>query len=164
MVDIRDVSDPDLRGIVALNTMFAKETSLLDERALRRLLDASCYAKVVGEVDALLIALDQDASHDGINFRWFKSRYTALVYVDRIVVHPRAQGQGLARQLYADMFASASQQGHRHIGCEVNVDPPNPASDAFHAALGFHEVGRAQISPTKTVRYLVRNLSANANC
>jgi uncharacterized protein len=152
MVDIRDVSDPDLRGIVALNTMFAKETSLLDERALRRLLDASCYAKVVGDVDALLIALDQDASHNG------------LVYVDRIVVHPRAQGQGLARQLYAHMFASASQQGHRHIGCEVNVDPPNPASDAFHAALGFHEVGRAQISPTKTVRYLVRNLSANANC
>jgi predicted GNAT superfamily acetyltransferase len=46
------------------------------------------------------------------------------------------------------------------IVCEVNLDPPNPASDAFHAALGFAEVGTAVIdNGDKTVRYLSRRLA-----
>ena len=36
---------------------------------------------------------------------------------------------------------------------------PNPASDAFHAAQGFAEVGQAAIHQgSKTVRYLARAL------
>jgi hypothetical protein len=46
------------------------------------------------------------------------------------------------------------------IGCEVNSDPPNPASDAFHERLGFAEVGRAALpGGTKLVRYLSRPTS-----
>jgi predicted GNAT superfamily acetyltransferase len=38
--------------------------------------------------------------------------------------------------------------------------PPNPASDAFHAALGFAEVGSARLfDGMKTVRYLARPLT-----
>jgi predicted GNAT superfamily acetyltransferase len=41
------------------------------------------------------------------------------------------------------------------VCCEVNSDPPNPLSDAFHAALGFREVGRAFLPDRgKSVRYL----------
>jgi predicted GNAT superfamily acetyltransferase len=42
----------------------------------------------------------------------------------------------------------------------VNSAPPNPESDAFHAALGFTEVGAG--SPDgggKRVRYLARALA-----
>ncbi len=43
------------------------------------------------------------------------------------------------------------------MGCEVNLEPPNPVSDAFHEALGFTEVGRAAIHDgKKLVRYLVK--------
>jgi predicted GNAT superfamily acetyltransferase len=42
----------------------------------------------------------------------------------------------------------------------VNTEPPNPASDAFHARLGFVEVGRAVLpGGAKAVRYLRRALS-----
>jgi uncharacterized protein len=45
------------------------------------------------------------------------------------------------------------------VVCEVNISPPNPASDAFHAALGFAEVGSASVyGESKTVRYLSRAL------
>ncbi len=82
-----------------------------------------------------------------------------FVYVDRIVTSPAARGKGYARALYAELFQRAKSAGHTRIACEVNLDPPNPASDAFHASLNFHEVGRAAIhNNTKTVRYLLRNL------
>ena len=42
--------------------------------------------------------------------------------------------------------------------CEVNAEPPNPASDAFHAALGFTEVGQATLNRGKVVRYFARLL------
>ena len=43
--------------------------------------------------------------------------------------------------------------------CEVNCEPPNPASDAFHAAVGFTEVARAAIHRgSKVVRYLARSI------
>ena len=61
------------------------------------------------------------------------------------------------------MFRRAA--GHERVVCEVNADPPNPVSDAFHAALGFAEVGSARLSGTplssmgKTVRYFSRPLT-----
>jgi uncharacterized protein len=82
-----------------------------------------------------------------------------FVYVDRIVTSPAARGKGYARALYHELFQRAKSAGHTRIACEVNLDPPNPASDAFHASLNFHEVGRAAIhNNSKTVRYLLRNL------
>jgi predicted GNAT superfamily acetyltransferase len=81
------------------------------------------------------------------------------VYVDRVVVSPLMRGRGYARALYTDLFARARQEGHTLVVCEVNSEPPNPASDAFHAAMGSTEVGRATIHQgRKTLRYLTREL------
>ncbi len=72
-------------------------------------------------------------------------------------MEPHARKHGLARTLYADAFAVARARDLPVVCCEVNIDPPNPASDAFHAALGFSETGRAYLpARNKTVRYLVR--------
>ena len=62
---------------------------------------------------------------------------------------------GYADLLYADLVDCAGRTGHDIVVCEVNRDPPNPASDAFHAAQGFTEMGQAAIHQgSKTVRYL----------
>ena len=29
--------------------------------------------------------------------------------------------------------------------CEFDLNPPNPASEKFHARFGFHEVGRQRV-------------------
>ena len=101
------------------------------------------------------MAFDQDADYDSPNYLWFRARYPRFVYVDRIVVAPAMRKRGLANRLYEDLFRVAKDASHDRVVCEVNSDPPNPASDAFHAALGFVEVGHASIhGGAKTVRYL----------
>jgi predicted GNAT superfamily acetyltransferase len=133
--------------------------SWLERERLQDLVAQAFYARRLGNLDAFLIALDQDGHYDSPNFLWFRSRYPRFVYVDRIVVAPSARGLGCARRLYADLFNRAAEAVHDHIVCEVNQQPPNPASDAFHAALGFTEVGSASIHDgSKTVRYLSRRL------
>jgi uncharacterized protein len=147
------------RALLALNNAFAAELSWLDQDKLSSLVSEAFAAQRIGVVDAMLIAFDQDAAYDSPNFLWFRSRYPRFVYVDRIVVAPAARGRGLARRLYRDLFDSASAAGHSVIVCEVNRDPPNPASDAFHAALGFTAVGSAALpGGAKTVTYLARSL------
>ena len=67
--------------------------------------------------------------------------------------------RGLARVLYEDLFTAAAAAGHGVVTCEVNLVPANPGSDAFHARLGFAEVGRGELAAgAKLVRYLARPL------
>ncbi len=155
MVNVVSVGLLDRVALLALNNAHATELSPLDANGLDRLLATAAYARGVAPADALLIAFDQDADYASPNFLWWKVRRDRFIYVDRLVVAPHARGQGVARALYADLFASAPAV----VVCEVNSDPPNPASDAFHAAHGFTHAGDATLPDSgKCVRYLERVL------
>ncbi|MBX9911861.1 MAG: GNAT family N-acetyltransferase [Beijerinckiaceae bacterium] len=148
-------------ALLTLNNSHAAELSWTDQPRLLHLVSQAFLARRVGEADALLIAFDQDADYDSPNFFWFRAAYPRFVYVDRIVVAREARGRGLAARLYADLFEAAGRAGHDRIVCEVNSDPPNPASDAFHERLGFRQVGTAAIhGGAKTVTYLMRPLAS----
>jgi predicted GNAT superfamily acetyltransferase len=149
------MSPDTLPAALALNNAHAVELSLQDEASFAHLVKEAFFARWAAPDAAFLIAFDQDADYRSENFLWFKARLARFVYVDRVVVSPAFRGQGHARRLYAALFAAAFAAGHERIVCEVNSDPPNPASDAFHAALGFEEVGAAALAGKgKTVRYL----------
>ncbi len=123
------------------------------------MLHTAFLAATIGEAEALLIAFDQDADYDSVNFLWFRGRYARFVYVDRIITAAASRGRGHARRLYQALFVRAEAAGHRQVVCEVNDVPPNPASDRFHAALGFQTVGGATLERgAKQVRYLRRGL------
>ena len=151
---------PDaLPAILALHTAQAREWSWLEPERLDHLVGQAFLVLRAGAADAFLMTFDQDAGYDSENFLWFRARYPRFVYVDRVVVADRARGRGLARRLYEALFDKARAAGHTLVTCEVNADPPNPASDAFHAALGFGEVGQAVLrGGDKTVRYFAREL------
>jgi uncharacterized protein len=146
-------------AVLALNNAHAKELSWLEPERLQYLTAQAFAARRIGALDAFLLAFDQDALYDSPNFLWFRTRFPRFVYVDRVVVAASARGRGLARALYRDLFERAAKAGHACVVCEVNSRPPNPESDAFHAALGFAEVGYASIHDgAKDVRYLSRTL------
>jgi len=160
-IDPAEISSGSALGdrLLALNNSHARELSWLEPERLEHLVREAFYARRIGDLDAILIAFDQGAKYDSPNFLWFRERYPRFVYVDRIVTAAAARGRGYAQQLYFDLFEQAARAGHGRVACEINLSPPNPGSDAFHAALGFAEVGSAAIhGGAKTVRYLARAL------
>ena len=150
----------DKVAVLSLNNAHAKETSALDESSLAELLEMAFYARGIARgATAFLIALDQNSPYRNPNFSWFKKSRESFVYIDRIIVAASARGEGVARSLYDDLFVMAQHAGQRRVVCEVNIEPPNPASEAFHLAMGFKEVGQAAMhGGTKTVRYFEKTM------
>ena len=149
----------DIARVLALNNAHEVETSRLDAARLQHLLGEAFFAEASDDLAALLLAFDQDADYDSTNFLWFRARLPRFVYIDRVITAAHARRAGHARTLYDALFVRAADAGHERVVCEVNSDPPNPGSDAFHAALGFAPMGSATLGNGKTVRYLARSLS-----
>ncbi|MDX2276692.1 MAG: GNAT family N-acetyltransferase [Hyphomonadaceae bacterium] len=154
----RKLTEADFDWVLALSAGHEVETGKLDRTKLAQMAAAAYSITVIGERGCYLITFDQDSAYDSPNFIWFRARYPRFVYVDRIVVDPAVRGAGFARALYEDFFARARADGHKLACCEINLDPPNPGSDAFHARMGFAEVGQAKLANGKSVRYLTRSL------
>jgi predicted GNAT superfamily acetyltransferase len=157
---IGNLSLLDKTAVLSLNNASAKETSALDEAGLRTLLNMAFYARGIDRgATAFLIALEHNAAYVNPNFLWFQASRESFVYIDRIIVLISARGQGIARALYEDLMAAAKRGRHDRVVCEVNIEPPNPISEAFHVAMGFNAVGQATIhNGAKTVRYFEKML------
>jgi predicted GNAT superfamily acetyltransferase len=154
----RELNEADFDWVLALSARHEVETGALDRAKLARMVANAYLSTVIGARGGYLITFDQSGDYDSPNFLWHRERAPRFVYVDRIVIDPAARGLGYARALYEHFFAHARADGHELACCEINLDPPNPGSDAFHAAMGFAEIGRAVLANGKAVRYLTRRL------
>jgi uncharacterized protein len=142
---IRDAVASDFSRIVQLNAAEAQQTSAMDLTRLQALDALAAYHRVAerdGRVVAFLLAMRNDAAYRNDNFEWHAARTPAFVYVDRVVVHAGHAGRGIGGALYRDLFDFARALRISVVACEYNLDPPNPASAAFHARHGFVEVGQ----------------------
>jgi predicted GNAT superfamily acetyltransferase len=106
-----------------------------------------------------MLALPPGLDHDSPNYRWGCANRSHLIYVDRIVVAPDARGLGIGRALYDPVIEAARREGHGRVLCEVNERPPNPGSLAFHKALGFREIGRADHGANATAVVFLEHLA-----
>lgn len=155
---IRPITGEDLPWVHPLNRAHETELSPLSPEGLAALVAEATYARQA-DLGAFLIAFDQDAAYDSPNFLWHRERFDRFLYVDRVAVAETHRRRGLAARLYEDLFAFAAERGAPWVVCEVNSEPPNPASDAFHARMGFAEVGTAFLEDRgKRVRYFAREV------
>ncbi len=145
---IRPYAPDDLDALVAINDAAYPAVPVTGRTELAALAELAVPRLVVddGAPAGFLFALPPGRDYDSENYRWFSERAErtgrGFLYVDRIVLAPRLQSQGFGPRLYAAVFEAARAAGHPEVLCEVNVEPPNPGSLAFHGRLGFREVGR----------------------
>lgn len=157
---IRPITADDLPAIVKINDAAYPAVPITGADEMRRLIDHAAYAVAVdaeGDVVGFLLAMEPGRDYDSENYRWFAERSESFLYVDRIVLDPSLRGQGVGRRLYEAVFDRARLAGFGEVDCEVNVEPPNPGSLAFHARMGFEEVGRQS---TKGGQFVVSLLAA----
>jgi len=144
---IRSDDQAEVDTAVALNNGAVPAVNQLSAGRLRELAGLATYAEVVeddaGTLAGLVLVLPAGAAYDSALYAWFGQRYAGFLYLDRIVVDPAHRRRGVGRLVYDTMEQRALTAGR--LLCEVNLDPPNPESLAFHAARGFTEVGRCTL-------------------
>ena len=161
---LRDATPADFAAILALNEAFVAVLSPLDGERLARLHAQAVLHRVIeqdGRIAAFLLAFREGADYDSPNYQWFSQRHARFLYVDRVVVAGDMQARGAGSRLYRDVYARASRDDVPLITCEFDIEPPNPASERFHAKLGFREIGRQQLgSGRKTVSLQALDVAA----
>jgi predicted GNAT superfamily acetyltransferase len=156
---LRAVRDDDLEALVALNDAAYPAVPITPVDDFASLLAYADLVLVVddGEPAGFLLTMKPGLDYASENYRWFSARSSDFFYVDRIVLAPRLQGLGFGRRLYEEAFAAAARHGARELVAEVNLEPPNPGSLAFHARMGFERIGE---QPTKGGEIVVALLAA----
>lgn len=149
---IRALASTDLERVLALNNAASPAVPTASAAELSELIAIADHALGVSDADGdglllgFVIAFDPGSHYESENYRYFERRGTDHLYVDRIVVDEVSRGKRIGQLLYDRVFQLARAAGRAEVTCEVNVVPPNPRSLAFHARIGFVEVGR---QPTK---------------
>jgi uncharacterized protein len=143
---IRSIEPADLGRILELNEANVPEVGSVDTDRMEFIVAESPIALAAVASDDVIgfcLVLASDSPYDSVNYRWFTERYDRFMYLDRVAVDASARGRGVGRALYTEVDRQmVAIDGADHLALEVNVDPPNAVSLAFHARLGFSEVGQ----------------------
>lgn len=158
---LRDLTPADVPDMLELNNAAVPAVPASTTAELTELLRVSSFgfAAVSGsEFLGFVLGFESGIDYASPNYRYFENRGTDHLYVDRIVVAEAARGMRVGQTLYNRVVDLAIDQGRSEVTCEVNVEPRNPASLAFHSRLGFSEIDQ-QDAGYATVSLLVRPLS-----
>ena len=117
-------------------------------------------AEIEGAIVGFCLVLAPGADYDSLNYLWFGERYDDFVYLDRVAFPAEYQGRGLGRAVYAEVerLAAERRPTATHFTLEVNLEPRNDPSLAFHARLGFTEVGRQHTDYGHLVSLMAKRL------
>lgn len=150
---IRPLQDAEREPLLALNNASAPNVNELDAAGLDAILRHARLALAATVDDRLagaVVALGPGVEYASANYRWFSARYDDFLYVDRVMVDAACRGAGIGRRLY-EALADLAPADCPRIVCEVNEDPPNPGSLAFHERLGFRAL-ESRVNPDSGYR------------
>ncbi len=144
-VALRSIRTEDLARILEINQANVPEVGSVDADRMAYLVAESpiaLVAEVDGDIVGFCLVMTSGSRYDSVNYRWFTERYDDFMYLDRVAFDAGAQGRGFGTLLYAEVDRLMAERGESQLALEVNADPPNVPSLAFHARRGFVEVGQ----------------------
>ena len=165
MTDIlmRKWQPDDEADILRLNAESVSVLSPMDSARFSELRDMCRLLSVAeksGQAVGFLMGFCDGAGYDSPNYRWFAARLKRFLYIDRVVVSRQMRGLGLGRLFYNEAQRWAVEHQLAWLAAEVDLQPPNTASLAFHQQLKFVEVGRQKLDGGKMVSLQVRPAGA----
>jgi predicted GNAT superfamily acetyltransferase len=142
-VRLRPFVGSDAADVLALNHRNVALLAPMDLEkltALRAVAHRFDVVEVDGRFGGFVLTMAPGSAYWSPYYRWFAERGDGLLYLDRIVLHEEVRRRGVGSAVYDDVEAEAVAYGG--VALEVNVDPPNEPSLAFHRNRGYVEVGR----------------------
>jgi predicted GNAT superfamily acetyltransferase len=139
---LRPIEHDDVAAVLDLNAANVALLAPMDGARLDRLRGWADLARVIehdGDFAGFVLTFGPGTPYDSENYRWFSQRYDDFYYLDRIVLVDRFRRRGLGGRVYDEVEQRA--RPHGRMALEVNLDPPNVASLAFHERRGYAEVG-----------------------
>lgn len=163
---IRSALPADIPAIVAINAAGRPRVYPLTPGTTAVTLATAPYvvvAELDGRVVGYMIGYTSDDVCEGDEFAWFQGRLPQFLYIDQIAVAPPARRVRVGARLYAHAASQARAHAIPALVCDINLDPPNPASLQFHARLGFQEVAVIMTRDGRTVSLQRKDLSEGAH-
>jgi predicted GNAT superfamily acetyltransferase len=136
-LQVRQAGVSDEAFILALNAACVPMVGEMTPEHYRRMLGWAWRVLVADVKDtpvAFMILIRPGAAYPSDNYRWFE------------------------QALYARAAELAIETKEERLTAEVNEDPPNPDSMAFHRRMGFHPLATRLSGSGKTVVMLERAL------
>jgi hypothetical protein len=160
---IRRLAASDRVHLLRLNAQNRPAVAPLQTAELARLLECDGYHLVAvdesGAVVGYLLSFPRDSDYDDTEFCWLRERIAKpFFYICQVVVASEHRRRQIGRAFYRDLLATARQRGAQILCCDVNTNPPNLESFAFHYRLGFGEIGFGEASDGTEIAFLARKI------
>lgn len=150
---LRPIEPEDYPFVLDLNARNVDLLSPVDEARLTALIDWSDRADLIlddGEPAGFVVMFAPGTTYDSVCYGWWGDRCgDRFYYLDRVVLDDRFRRRGLGGFVYDEMQRAATPYGR--LALEVNSEPPNEASLAFHRSRGFVEDGELAVGDKKVV-------------
>ena len=160
---LRPITPADRDFVLDLNEAHVELLAPMSADRLDALLgwtDLGCVVDPGTGPVGFVLTMPSGTAYDSDNYRWYAERYPDFYYLDRIVLLPTTRRAGLGTRVYDAVEARAATLATR-LCLEVNLDPPNEPSLAFHRGRGYTQVGTQEVGG-HVVSLLVKELSGAA--
>lgn len=143
--------------ILRINRDSQPGVAALDASELQRLQSLSARHCVAidgeGRVAGYVLAFERDSAYDGEEFLALRKLLPGpFLYIDQVAVAAEHRRRGVAAALYRGFEGV--------LCCEVNLQPPNPSSSAFHRGCGFEVIETLSTADGRTVELLKKDVVA----
>ena len=163
MKGVRALSLSDSEEVLRINSESRPGVASLDTAEIERLIAIPNEHLVIDGPErgllGYLLAFRNDASYDGEEFVSFTEMdLEAFIYIDQVAVDAGFRQAGLASTLYGVLEERAKDSFASYLCCEINLNPPNPTSLAFHRNKGFNQTGNLNTKDGRTVALMTKRL------
>ncbi len=159
----RHLARRDFSAVLAINAMGFPGVAPLDEVEIERLMLLPNAHLAVSAVDDYLLgyalAFPDHAPYDGEEFQVLLAHCPRpFLYIDQVAIAPNMRRKGVASALYSALEVEARKLSMSRLCCEVNLQPPNPVSVAFHQTMGFEQLEKLETADGRTVILLGKSI------